>query len=277
MDVQKKSGFWAEIFVKKPVLAATLSILILVVGIFGASKMAVREYPALVSAVLTVSTSYPGASPQTVQSYITEPISRVLGSVPGLDYMTSGSSQGGSVVTLHMKLNTDPNAAQTNALVKIKQVEALLPKGAFPPVVQTSSGRATALMYIAFYSTKNQMSTSQIVDYVVRNVQPAVQTVSGVSDARIIPGGSAGGNGNNLAVRIWLDPLKMAARHIGADTVSQALADQNVIAPVGDIRSELINIPLTSNLGLTKLSEFKNLGIETHNGVPIYLKDIANV
>ncbi len=272
-----EKGSWTDIFVHRPVLAVTLAMVIAVLGFFGASKLTVREYPKLTSTVLAISTSYPGASPDTVQSYITQPLSRVLGSVPGLDYMTSSSSQGVSIITLYMHLNTNPNAAQTNALVKIKQAEGLLPKGSFPPVVNTSAGRSTALMYIAFYSPGHLMGTSRIVDYVVRNAQPMLQTVPGVSQAQIMPPGASGGNGNNMAVRIWLNPVKMAALGVTPADVAAALARQNVVAAIGKTENRLITIPLTSNLGLNRLSQFKNLVVKTVNGTPVYLKDVADV
>ena len=272
-----RNSRWTDLFIRRPVLAVTLATVIAVLGLYGLSKLTVREYPKLTSTVLTVSTSYPGASPQTVQSYITQPLSRVLGSVPGLDYMTSSTSQGSSTITLYMRLNTNPDTAQTNALVKIKQVEALLPKNSFPPVVNTSSGRSTALMYIAFYSPKHEMTTSQIVDYVVRNVQPLLQTVPGVSEAQILPPGASGGNGNNLALRVWLDPVKMAALGVTPAEIGSALATQNVVSATGKTKGRLITIPLTNNLGLNAASQFDKLVVKTVNGTPIYLDQVAKI
>ena len=266
-----------DLFVRRPVLAVTLSTLIAVLGIFGLMQLKVREYPDLTATQVTVSTSYPGASPETVQSYITQPLDRVLGSVPDLDYMTSSSSQGSSTVTLHMRLDTDPNAALTNVLTKVKQVESLLPQHSFPPVVNSSSGHSTALMYIAFYSPHGKMSTPSIVDYVVRNIQPLLQTVPGVSEARILPGGSSGGNGNNLAVRVWLDPARMAALNITPADVDSALTAQNVVAATGRTKGRLISIPLSSNLGLSNADQFGQLTVATRNGVPIHLSDVAKV
>lgn len=268
---------WTDLFIRRPVLATTLAIVIAVLGAFGLSKLTVREYPALTTTVLTVSTAYPGASPETVQSYITQPLSRVLGSVDGLDYMTSSSSQGVSTITLNMKLNTNPDSAQTSALTKIKQVEAQLPQNSFPPVVNTSSGSSTALMYIAFYSPDQTMNTAQIVDYVVRNAQPLLQTVPGVSEAQILPPGASGGNGNNQAVRVWLNPVAMTAHGVTAADVQAALATQNVVAATGKTEGRLITVPLTSNLGLTDAKQFDDLVVRTVNGTPVHLKDVARV
>ncbi len=268
---------WTDLFIRRPVLAVTLAAVIAILGAFGLSQLTVREYPALTSTVIKVGTSYPGASPQTVQSYITQPLSRVLGSVPGLDYMTSSSSQGTSLITLYMKLNTSSDSALTNSLTMIRQVEALLPQGSFPPVVTSSAGRSTALIYIAFYSPNHAMSTSQIVDYVVRNAQPLLQTVPGVSQAQILPSGASGGNGNNQAVRVWLSPGKMTAHGVTAADVRGALVAQNVVAAIGKTEGKLITVPLSSNLGLTSVRQFANLVVKTIDGTPVYLKDVARV
>lgn len=277
MAKQWLNPHWTDLFINRPVLGITLSTVILVLGAFGLGKMTVREYPQLTTTVITVGTAYPGASPQTVQSYITQPLSRVLGSVPDLDYMTSSSSQGSSTITLYMKLNANTEAALTNTLTQIKQVESLLPKNSFPPVVNSSSGRRTALMYISFFSPGGEMNTSQIVDYVVRNAQPLLQTVTGVSQAQVLPSGASGGNGNNQAVRIWLKPSAMAARGITPGDVATALADQNIVSATGRTEGNLIAIPLTSNMEISSAQEFRKLVVKSVNGVPIYLQDVASI
>lgn len=268
---------WTDHFIHRPVLAVTLATVIVVLGLFGLSRLTVREYPQLTTTVLTIGTAFPGASPQTVQSYITEPLSRVLGGVPNLDYMTSSSSQGLSTVTLHMRLNANPNSALANVLTDVKQVEALLPQGALPPIVNTSSGRSTALMYIAFYSPGQAMRTAQIVDYVVRVAQPLLQTVPGVSQAQIVPSGASGGNGNNLAVRVWLDTAAMTAHGVTAADVRNALANQNVVAATGSTKGPLVTVPLTSNLDLKSAAQFRKLVVKTVAGEPIYLDQVARV
>ncbi len=277
MSAKSKQARWTDLFIRKPVLAIALSAVIAILGGYGLSSLTVREYPKLVSTSISVNTAYPGASPQTIQSYITEPLSRVLGSVPGLNYLTSSSSQGQSSIILNMRLNTNPNAALAQTLTKIKQIEPQLPKDSFPPSVNASSGHRTALMYIAFYSPNDSMRTPQIVDYVVRNVQPRIQTVPGVAEAQIVPPSISGGNGNNQAVRIWLDPLKMAARKVTATDVRNALASQNIVAAIGKTKGPMISIPLTSNLELNKPAQFKKLVITTVANKPIYLEDVARV
>ncbi|HEB55864.1 MAG TPA: multidrug efflux protein [Gammaproteobacteria bacterium] len=277
MSRRSQQARWTDLFIRKPVLAIALSAVIAILGAYGLSSLTVREYPKLVSTSISVNTAYPGASPQTIQSYITEPLSRVLGSVPGLNYLTSSSSQGQSSITLNMRLNTNPNAALAQTLTKIKQIEPQLPKDSFPPSVNASSGHRTALMYIAFYSPDDSMRTPQIVDYVVRNVQPRIQTVAGVAEAQIVPPSISGGNGNNQAVRIWLDSVKMAARQITASDVRKALSRQNIVTAIGKTKGPLISIPLTSNLELTRPEQFKKLVVTTRANKPIYLDDVARV
>jgi len=277
MAGRNSRGRWTDLFVRRPVLGITLATVIAVLGLFGMTQMTVREYPHLTTTQISVSTSYPGASPQTVQSYITQPLSRVLGSTPDLDYMTSSSSQGSSTVTLRMHLNANPQKALANALSEVREVQSLLPKDSFPPVVNESAGHQTALMYISFYSPGGKMNTAQIVDYVVRNAQPLLQTVLGVSQAQIFPPGGSGGNGNNQAVRVWLNPKKMAARNVTPAEVQNALASQNVVAAVGETRGNLISAPLTSNLELTSADQFEDLVVKTVAGTPVYLKDVASV
>ncbi|HEC29790.1 MAG TPA: multidrug efflux protein [Gammaproteobacteria bacterium] len=277
LATQSTQARWTDLFIRKPVLAIALSAVIAILGGYGLSSLTVREYPRLVSTTISVNTAYPGASPQTIQSYITEPLSRVLGSVPGLNYLTSSSSQGQSSITLNMRLNTNPDAALAQTLTKIKRIEPQLPRDSFPPGVSASSGHSTALMYIAFYSPDDSMRTPQIVDYVVRNVQPRVQTVAGVAEAQIVPPSASGGNGNNQAVRVWLDPSKMAARQVTAADVRNALSAQNIVAAIGKTKGPMISIPLTSNLELNKPEQFKKLVITSVGDTPIYLEDIARV
>ncbi|MGH8307755.1 MAG: efflux RND transporter permease subunit, partial [Gammaproteobacteria bacterium] len=220
--MSESRGRWTDLFVRRPVLAITIALLVAILGLFSFFSLKTREYPNLTNTVIKVSTSYSGASPQTVQSFITQPLGRVLGQTPDLDYLTSSSSQGSSTLTLYMKLNSSQAKALGNVQTEITQVQDQLPANSHPPVVNVSSGHQTSLMYMAFYSPGKVMSPAQITDYVVRNVQPLLQTVSGVSQARIIPGGS-GGNGNTLAMRVWLNPEAMTAYGVTSADVEQTL------------------------------------------------------
>lgn len=269
-------GRWTDIFVRRPVLAITLALLVAILGLFSFFSLKTREYPNLTNTVITVSTSYPGASPQTVQSFITQPLGRVLGQTPDLDYLTSSSAQGSSSVTLYMRLNTDQANALSNVQTEITQVQDQLPANSHPPVVNVSAGHQTSLMYIALYSPDKEMTPSQITDYVIRDVQPLFQTVNGVSQARLIPGGS-GGNGNTLAMRIWLEPEAMTAYGVTPADVEQTLQTQNVITALGTTRNHLIAVPIGSNLSADDVATFKHLVVKTVDNTPVYLDQVAKV
>ena len=269
-------GRWTDLFVRRPVLAIVLALLVAILGLFSFLSLKTREYPNLTNTVISVSTSYPGASPQTVQSFITQPLGRVLGQTPDLDYMESSSSQGGSSLTLYMRLNTDQANALANVQTEITQVQDQLPANSHPPVVHVSSGHQTSLMYIALYSPGNVMTPSQITDYVIRNVQPLLQTVNGVSQARLIPGGS-GGNGNTLAMRVWLKPEAMTAYDVTPSDVEQTLQTQNVITALGTTRNRLVAIPIDSNLNAADVATFRQLVVKTVAGTPVYLDQVADV
>ncbi|MGH8161519.1 MAG: efflux RND transporter permease subunit, partial [Gammaproteobacteria bacterium] len=273
---EPRRGRWTDLFVRRPVLAIVIAILVAVLGFFSFFSLKTREYPTLTNTVITVSTSYPGASPQTVQSFITEPLGRVLGQTPDLDYVTSRSAQGSSRMTLYMQLNANRANALANVQTEITQVTDQLPANSHPPVVHVSSGHQTGLMYLAFYSPGNVMQPAQVVDYVIRNVQPLLQTVSGVSQARIIPGGS-GGNGNTLAMRVWLKPRAMTALGVTSSDVENTLRTQNVITALGRTRNAFVAVPIGSNLAASDVATFKHLVVKTVNDTPVYLDQVANV
>ncbi len=273
---EQPRGRWTDIFVRRPVLAIVIAILVAVLGLFSFFTLQTREYPNLTNTVITISTSYPGASPQTVQSFISQPLGRVLGQTPELDYITSRSSQGSSRLTLYMHLNADQAKALANVQTEITQVQDQLPANSHPPVVHVSAGHQTSLMYLAFSSPNDSMTPSEITDYVIRNVQPLLQTVNGVSQARIMPGGS-GGNGNTLAMRVWLKPKAMTAFGVTPADVTQTLQTQNVITALGTTRNEYVAVPISSNLAATDVNTFKHLVVKTVGDTPVYLDQVADV
>ncbi|MGH8273865.1 MAG: efflux RND transporter permease subunit [Gammaproteobacteria bacterium] len=274
--MSESHGRWTDLFVRRPVLAVTIALLVAILGLFSFFSLKTREYPNLTNTVIKVSTTYSGASPQTVQSFITQPLGRVLGQTPDLNYLTSSSSQGTSTLTLYMKLNSSQAKALGNVQTEITQVSDQLPANSRAPVVTVSAGHQTSLMYMAFYSPHEAMSPEQITDYVIRNVQPLLQTVQGVSQARIIPGGS-GGNGNTLAMRVWLKPEAMTAYGVTAAQVQQTLQTQNVITALGTTRNQLVAIPISSNLSAENVATFKHLVVKTVGTTPVYLDQVARV
>ncbi|MFA7525577.1 MAG: efflux RND transporter permease subunit, partial [Acidithiobacillus sp.] len=242
-------------------------------GLRAYTEMTVREYPAITNTVVTVTTAYPGANPNTIQGFITTRLERVIASAPGIDYMTSNSSEGMSTITVYMKLNYSPDAAVANIQSKVQQVTNELPAGSQLPVINVTVGNTTDLMYVAFYS--DQLNQQQITDYLLRVVQPKLAAVSGVGQAQILPPGS--GNGNTYSMRVWLNPRKMAALGISAAQISQVLAANDFISAVGSTRGTETGDTIVATTNLHDAAQFRNLVVKSVGNTIIRLKDVAQV
>ncbi len=264
---------FTDFFVRRPVLATALSLVIFLLGVRAYLGMTVRQYPKMTNTTVVVSTAYPGASPGTVQGFLTTPLERVIASAPGIDYMTSNSAEGVSTITIYMKLNYSPNAAVANIQSKIQQVVNKLPTGSQLPVINVTVGDSTDLMYIAFYS--HHMSQQQITDYLLRVVQPSLVSVPGVSQAQIVPAGT--GAGNTFAMRVWLNPIKMAALHVEPAQVAAALAGNNYISAVGRTRSATRGEVIRATTSLSSVRGFRDLVVAHRGPTLVRLKDVARV
>ncbi|MDE1984436.1 MAG: efflux RND transporter permease subunit [Gammaproteobacteria bacterium] len=265
---------FTDIFIRRPVLASAISLVILLLGLRAWLGMTVREYPTVTTTVVTVSTAYPGASPDTVQAFITSPLQQVIASAPGIDYMTGSSAQGLSTITVNMQLNYDPNAAISQIMSKVDQVKNQLPLQSQQPVINETVGGSTALMYLAF--SGKDLSQQQVNDYVLRVAQPKIQGVNGVSQAQIVPAG-IGPSGNAFALRAWLNPVAMAARGITPADVSSALQANNYISSVGSTRNAQQQVTITATTSLNNLAQFQNLVVKNVGNTVIRLQDVADV
>ncbi|HEU0195836.1 MAG TPA: efflux RND transporter permease subunit [Nevskiaceae bacterium] len=265
---------FTDLFIRRPVLASAISLVILLLGIRAWTNMTVREYPTVTSTVVSVSTAYPGASPETVRAFITTPLQQAIASAPGIDYMTGASASGMSTITIFMKLNFDPNAAVAQILSKINQVQNLLPPQSQRPQLNETVGDTTALMYLAF--SGKDVTQQQIDDYVLRVAQPKIQGVAGVGQAQIVPPGTDP-SGNAFSVRAWLDPTRMAARGITPADVATALQANSFVSAVGQTRNQLKQVTVTATTSLNNLKQFQNLIVKTVGNTVIRLKDVANV
>lgn len=265
---------FTDIFIRRPVLASAVSLVILLLGVRAWTSMAVREYPLVITTVVRVSTAYPGASPDTVKAFITAPLEQVIASAPGIDYLTSSSAEGVSTISAFMRLNYDPNAAISQIMAKVDQVKNELPPASQQPVINETIGSAHSFMALAF-SGKN-LTQQQLNDYVLRVAQPLVQGVPGVGEARIAPSGT-GPSGNAYALRAWLNPVSMAARGITAADVSAALQANNFVSAVGSTRNAQKQVIITATTSLDDLAQFRNLVVKNVDNTVIRLKDVANV
>jgi multidrug efflux pump len=259
---------FTDLFIKRPVLATVVNLLILLVGWRSIDLLNVRQYPVSNSAIVTVTTVYTGASADLIQGFITSPLEKQIASADGIDYMESSSLPSVSTITVHLKLNYDPNAALTQITSKVNRVRNQLPADAFDPTIDVQQTQSTASMYISFYS--DQMETNQITDYLTRVVQPKLAAVNGVQSAQIM-------GGRTFAMRIWLKPDRLAAYGLSPYEVRAAIARNNSLAAVGATKGSLISVNLNAATDLHNAEEFKRLVIKEQNGVQIRVQDVADV
>ncbi|MCH7338290.1 MexW/MexI family multidrug efflux RND transporter permease subunit [Acinetobacter higginsii] len=259
---------FTDLFVKRPVLALVVSTLILLAGLFSLNKMPIRQYPLLESSTISISTEYPGASAELMQGFVTQPIAQAVSSVEGIDYLSSSSVQGRSVITLRMQLNRDSTQALTEVMAKVNQVRYKLPEQAFDPVIERSSGESTDVAYIGFSS--EQLSMPELTDYLSRVVEPMLSTIEGV--AKVQTYGS-----QRLAMRIWLDADRLASRGVTAADVASAIRQNNYQAAPGQIKGELVVSNVNVSTELTSIQDFKNLVIRNDGQNLIRLQDVATV
>jgi multidrug efflux pump len=259
---------FTDIFIKRPVLSVVVSLLILLIGLRAGAVLPIRQYPKLSNTVVNVTTVYPGASADLIQGFITTPIEQAVASAEGVDYITSSSVLGTSTIQVYIKLNFDPNQALTEVLAKVNSVKYLIPKESNDPIVTKSTGQTTAVMYIGFSS--EELSGSAISDYLTRVVQPVLSTVDGVASADIL-------GGQTFAMRLWLDPVKMAGRGISPGDVQAAIQTNNFQAAAGQAKGFFIVSNVSANTDLQNVQQFKRMIVKAKDGGFVRMEDIATV
>jgi multidrug efflux pump len=258
-----------DLFIKRPVLAIVVNLVILIAGLQAIRSLSVRQYPRSDIAVVTVSTVYVGANADLVRGFITTPLERVIASADGIDYMESTSAQGLSTISVHLKLNYDTNAALTQVQAKVAQVRNDLPPEAEAPIIELETADTQfAAMYIGFSSA--DLDQNQITDYLTRVVQPKLSAVSGVQRADIL-------GDRTFAMRIWLKPDQMAARNVSPSDVRDALAKNNYLSALGSTKGSMVSVNLVANTDLRNADDFRKMVIKQQNGVVVRLGEIADV
>jgi multidrug efflux pump len=258
-----------DIFIRKPVLAVVVSLVILISGLQAFHTLNVRQYPKSENASVTVTTIYVGASADLVRGFITTPLERAIAAADGIDYLSSSSTQGVSTITARLKLNYDPIKALAEISSKVDQVRNNLPAEAEVPVINEQSADSQfAACYLSF--TSDTLRPNEITDYLVRVVQPRLSAVPGVQRADIL-------GGRTFAMRIWLRPDRMAAFNISPSQVSAALAANNHLSALGNTKGNLIQVALTANTDLQSVKEFKELVLRQQGGAIVRLSDVADV
>jgi multidrug efflux pump len=260
---------FTDIFVRRPVLAIVVNVVILIAGLQAVNALSVRQYPRSDIAVIRVSTVYVGASADLVRGFITTPLERVIASADGIDYLESSSAQGLSTITVHLHLNYDTNAALTQIQAKVAQVRNDLPPEAEAPIIELETAdNQFAAIYLSFSS--ESLDQNQVTDYLTRVVQPRLSAVSGVQRADIL-------GDRTFAMRIWIKPDRMAAHGIAPSDLRDALARNNYLSALGRTKGSLVSVNLVANTDLRTPEEFRNLVVKQDKGVVVRLGDIADV
>src|SRR5574341_1887656 len=258
-----------DLFVKRPVLAIVVNLVILIAGLQSIRSLSVRQYPRSDIAVVNVTTAYVGANADLVRGFITTPLERVIASADGIDYIESSSAQGLSTITVHLKLNHDTNAALTQVQAKVAQVRNDLPPEAEAPEIELETAdNQFAALYLGFSS--QDLDQNQITDYLTRVVQPKLSAIGGVQRADIL-------GARTFAMRIWLKPEKMAALGIAPSDLREALARNNYLSALGKTKGSLVSVNLVANTDLQTPEEFRQLVVKEEGGVIVRLGEIADV
>jgi multidrug efflux pump len=260
---------FTDLFIRRPVIAAVVNLLILLAGGYAVRSLSVREYPKTDISVINIQTTYYGADAELVRGFITTPLEQAISGVEGIDYMDSESTLGTSTISVHLKLNFDPDAAVSLIQSKVSEVRNQLPPASQIPVIKiTSPDTDFAAMYLSFSS--DELDRNQITDYLTRIVQPKLAAIVGVQEARIV-------GGRVFAMRIWLDNQRMAALNVNPTDVENILQANNYLSAAGQTKGSMTEMNLVANTNLQSVEDFKQLAIKQANGAVVRLKDIASV
>ena len=260
---------FTDLFIRRPVLAIVVNLVILIAGLQSIRSLGVRQYPRSDIAVVRVSTVYTGANANLVRGFITTPLERVIASADGIDYMESSSAQGLSTITVHLRLNYDTNDALTQIQAKVAQVRNDLPPEAEAPIIEVENAETQfAALYLSFSS--NDLDQNQITDYLIRVVQPRLSAITGVQRADIL-------GDRTFAMRIWLKPDLMTAHGISPSMLRDALARNNYLSALGRTKGSMVSVNLVANTDLRTPEEFRQLVLKEDAGVVVRLADVADV
>src|SRR5256886_4091529 len=252
-----------DLFIKRPVLAIVVSLVILIAGLQSVRSLSVRQYPRSDIAIVRVTTTYVGANANLVRGLISTALERVIASADGIDYLESSSGQSVSTITVHLKLNFDTNAALTQIQAKVAQVRNDLPPEAEAPIIELETAdNQFAALYLGFSAA--ELDQNQITDYLTRVVQPKLSAISGVQRADIL------GN-RTFAMRIWLKPDEMAAHGISPAAVREALARNNYLSALGRTKGSMVSVNLIANTDLKTAEEFRQLVVKEQKGVVVQI------
>ncbi len=259
---------FTDIFIKRPVLATVISLVILLLGARAGLNLTVREYPFLQNAQLNVTVAYPGADPALIEGFVTTPLEREIATADGIDFLTSTSSQGASVITANLRMDKDPNEALTEISSKVNKLRNQLPEGSEDPILEIAEAGGTAAMYLSFYS--EVLDKSQITDYLIRVIEPQLAAIPGIEKADIQ-------GARTYAMRVWLKPDRLAAHNLTASEVFARIRAQNVLSAVGETKGSFVKIGLSAQTDLRTTEEFRQMIVKSDGDAVVRLSDVANV
>lgn len=260
---------FTDLFIRRPVLAIVVNLVIVIAGLQAIRTLNVRQYPRSENAAITVTTAYVGANAQLVRGFLTTPLERVIAAADGIDYIESESRQNVSIIRARLRLNFDATRALSEISSKVDQVRRDLPPEAEVPVINIESADSQfASAYLSFSS--DFLKQNEITDYLVRIVQPRLSAVQGVQRADIL-------GARTFAMRIWLKEDRMAALNVGPGQVRQALAANNYLSAIGQTKGSMVQVNLTANTDLRSVEDFKRLVVRERDGAAVRIGDIADV
>ena len=259
---------FTDIFIRRPVLAIVISLLILVLGLRSVGSLPVNQFPHTENAVVTISTVYYGADAATVAGFITQPLESAIAQAQGIDYLSSSSTTGSSTITATLRLNYDSNRALTEINTQVNSVRNQLPPQAQQPVLSVQVGQTVDAMYLGFYS--DTIPTNNVTDYLVRVVKPKLDSLEGVQTAEIL-------GARQFALRAWLDASKLAAHNVTAQDVFTALGNNNYLSSVGSSKGQMVTVDMTAGTDLHSVQEFRQLAIKQSGDSIVRLEDVAEV
>lgn len=258
---------FTEVFVRRPVFATAMSLLLLAIGILSLTKMELRQFPEIDASVIQVQITYPGASPSLMEGFVSTPVEAAIAGIDGVDYMTSASKQNASIITVYMKLGYDIDKALINVSNQVSSVRSQLPKDILDPVISKQDPNATAIIWLSF--TSDKMSPGKVSDYLLRVVQPELVMQEGVGSAEIISPAL-------YSMRIWLNPQLMAGRGISGLDIQNAIYNYNVQSAAGTVKGTQHQYQVVANTDLNTAKEFNDIPLKVQNGQVVRIKDIGN-
>ena len=260
---------FTDLFIRHPVLAIVVNLAIVLVGWRALSTLPVQQYPQIESSSVLITTVYYGASAETVRGFLTTPIERVVSAISGVDHIESTSRAGVSTVNVRLKLNHSSTAALAEVTARLQEVRSELPAEAEPPVVEVQrADRPYASFYVSF--TSNERDVPALTDWLLRTLQPQLATLPGVQRVSIE-------GGRQIAMRVWIDPDRLAALNLAPGDVQAALRRNNYLAAVGQTKSNLVQVNLLANTDLRSVDEFAQLIVADRGGAIVRLRDVAKV